>query len=152
MGVEIERKFLVADVAAAVAAARSSERIAQGYLSAVPEATVRVRLRGEHGYLTVKSKNRGAVRGEWEYEIPAADARELLALSVTPVIDKVRHVVPYGGRVWEVDVFERPAGVVLAEVELPDADAPVELPPWVGREVTGDARYYNSSLSRLAES
>jgi len=147
MAREIERKFLVADSAGAIAGAVSCGRIAQGYLSAAPEATVRVRVRDGRGYLTVKSPNRGAVRGEWEYEIPEADARELLELSQTGVIDKVRYIVPFGGRRWEVDVFERPAGVVLAEVELPSEDAPVELPPWVGREVTGDPQYYNSSLA-----
>lgn len=150
MGLEIERKFLVADLEAAIAAAESCEPIAQGYLSAAPEATVRVRLRGDSGYLTVKSKNCGVVRGEWEYEIPAAEARELLALSQTPVIEKLRYVVPHGGHKWEVDVFSRPAGIVVAEVELQSTETPVDLPPWVGREVTGDARYYNSSLSRLA--
>lgn len=147
MALEIERKFLVADLEGALAGAVSSERIAQGYLSAAPEATVRVRVRGGRGWLTVKSPNRGAVRGEWEYEIPEADARELLALSQTGVIDKVRYIVPFGGRRWEVDVFERPAGVVLAEVELPQENEPVELPSWIGREVTGDSRFYNSSLA-----
>lgn len=150
MGLEIERKFLVADVEAAVAVAESCRHIAQGYLSAAPDATVRVRLCGDCGYLTVKSRNRGAVRGEWEYVIPAADARELLELSQTPVVEKMRYVVSFCGRKWEVDVFSRPAGIVLAEVELEDADAPVTLPPWVGREVTGEPEYYNSSLSRLA--
>lgn len=147
MAIEIERKFLVADLDAALAGAVACERIAQGYLSADPEATVRVRIRGERGFLTVKSRNRGAERGEWEYEIPESDARELLGLSQTPIIDKVRHRVPFGGLVWEVDVFSRPAGLVLAEVELPRADVSVCLPPWVGADVTSDARYFNSNLA-----
>lgn len=150
MGLEIERKFMVADVDAAIAASTGCVEIAQGYLSALPEATVRVRVCGPSGFLTVKSKNCGAVRGEWEYAIPVAEARELLALSQTPVIVKTRYEVPFGGRRWEVDVFSRPAGVALAEVELESADAPVGLPPWVGREVTGNPRYYNSALSLLA--
>lgn len=147
MAIEIERKFLVDDLDAALAGAVACERIAQGYLSADPDATVRVRIRGERGFLTVKSRNRGAERGEWEYEIPEADARELLALSRTPIVDKVRHRVPFGGFVWEVDVFSRPAGLVLAEVELPRADAKITLPDWVGREVTSDPRYFNSNLA-----
>lgn len=147
MAIEIERKFLVADLDAALAGAVACERIAQGYLSADPEATVRVRIRGERGFLTVKSRNRGAERGEWEYEIPESDARELLGLSQTPIIDKVRHRVPFGGLVWEVDVFSRPAGLVLAEVELPRADVSICLPPWVGADVTSDARYFNSNLA-----
>lgn len=148
MAIEIERKFLVADPAAAFAAANAAERIAQGYLSADAAATVRVRLRGNRGYLTVKSPNRGAERGEWEYEIPAADASQLLELSRTPVIDKTRWLVSAGGRVWEVDEFHGSLqGLVLAEVELAAAGDAVELPAWVGREVTGDARYYNSTLA-----
>lgn len=147
MAIEIERKFLVDDIDAALAGAVACERIAQGYLSADPDATVRVRIRGERGFLTVKSRNRGAERGEWEYEIPEADARELLALSRTPIVDKVRHQVPFGGLVWEVDVFSCPAGLVLAEVELPRADARLTLPDWVGREVTSDPRYFNSNLA-----
>lgn len=150
MAVEIERKFLIADLRAAIAAATRSERIVQGYLSANPDATVRVRLKGERGYLTVKSRNSGAVRGEWEYEIPGADARELLALSQTPVIDKVRYFVSHGPLTWEVDVFSSPAGLAVAEVELPAADAELELPAWVGAEVTGDPRYYNSTISQSA--
>lgn len=149
MGVEIERKFLVADPAAAFAAESGSERIAQGYLSPDPAATVRVRLRGDHGYLTVKSPNRGAERGEWEYEIPASDARELLELSRTPVLDKTRHLVRHAGHTWEVDEFHGAlSGLVLAEVELSSPYDAVALPPWLGREVTGDPAYYNSSLAR----
>lgn len=147
MAIEIERKFLVDDLDAALAGSVACERIAQGYLSADPDATVRVRIRGERGFLTVKSRNRGAERGEWEYEIPEADVRELLALSRTPIVDKVRHRVPFGGLMWEVDVFSRPAGLVLAEVELPRADARITLPYWVGREVTSDPRYFNSNLA-----
>lgn len=147
MAIEIERKFLVADVEAALAAAVSSSEIAQGYLSPAPEATVRVRVRGERGYLTVKSKNRGIERNEWEYEIPADDARQMLRLSQTAVISKVRYLVPFGGLTWEVDVFSNPAGLVLAEVELPSAGCDVLLPPWLGREVSGDPAYFNSNLS-----
>lgn len=132
---------------------RSRVRIVQGYLSTLKEATVRVRLVGsdgaEHGYLTVKGVNRGAVRGEWEYEIPVSDARQLLELSQSRIIDKMRYVVPYAGMAWEVDEFGGDhAGLVLAEVEMPTVDTEVVLPPFVGDEVTGDARYYNSTLAQ----
>lgn len=149
MAIEIERKFLVADPAAAIAAAASSARIVQGYLSTNPDATVRVRIRGNSARLTVKSRNVGCRRGEWEYEIPVEDARELLALSVSAIIDKTRYVVPFGGHTWEVDIFESPVCPALAEVELADADESVALPSWLGEEVTSDPRYYNSSLARL---
>lgn len=148
MAKEIERKFLVRDPEAARAAATGSRHIRQGYLSADPEATVRVRLADDRGYLTVKSRNRGAERDEWEYEIPARDAEEMLRLSRTPVIDKTRWLVPYGGHVWEVDEFRSPRQLIVAEVELGSADEKLELPAWVGEEVTGDPAYYNSNLAR----
>lgn len=148
MATEIERKFLVADPAAAIAAAASSVRIIQGYLCPDQEATVRVRVWDDKGFLTVKSQNRGAVRGEWEYEIPPGDARELLALSRTPIIDKTRYIIPYAGHTWELDVFTSPRALVLAEVELADADEPLDLPPWLGREVTDNPDYYNSNIAR----
>lgn len=146
--IEIERKFLVNDLEAALAAATSSSEIAQGYLSANPDATVRVRIRGNRGFLTVKSKNHGIERGEWEYEIPVNDARELLTLSQTPVLRKIRHLVPFKGYTWEVDVFSNPEGLVLAEVELPSADTEPPLPSWLGPEVTGNPAYYNSNLTQ----
>ncbi len=151
MSIEIERKFLVADVEAAIAASRADVRIVQGYLSSNPDATVRVRIYGGRAYLTVKSRNRGAVRGEWEYEVPLADAGELLALSVTAPIDKTRYMVPYYGHVWEVDVFASPCHMALAEVELTDPSESLVLPPWLGREVTGDPAYYNSTIAQKKE-
>lgn len=148
MATEIERKFLVAEPAKAFAAAGSASRLAQGYLSARAEATVRVRLRDGRGYLTVKSPNRGAERGEWEYEIPAEDAGELLQMSETAVIDKTRHLVEFGGHTWEIDEFHGPlAGLVLAEVELTDPNEEIALPPWLGEEVTGNPQFYNSALA-----
>lgn len=146
--IEIERKFLIADLDAAVGAAVGSSEIAQGYLSTNPDATVRVRIRDNRGFITVKSKNHGIERGEWEYEIPATDARELLTLSQTPVLRKVRYLVPFEGFTWEVDVFSNPAGLVLAEVELPSADTEPPLPSWLGPEVTGNPAYYNSNLTQ----
>ncbi|MCM1309634.1 MAG: CYTH domain-containing protein [Bacteroides sp.] len=147
MAKEIERKFLVDDLEAAVAAAVKSSHIMQGYLSAEPEATVRVRVRDDKGFLTVKSKNQGAERGEWEYEIPLTDAQELLALSQTTIIDKTRYIVPYDGHNWEVDVFASPRKIVVAEVELEAADDALPLPAWIGREVTGLTEYYNSTIA-----
>lgn len=150
MGVEIERKFRVR---AGWRPDGAGEEIAQGYLSSVPERTVRVRLRGGRGYLTVKGKNGGADaarRAEFEYEIPAADARALLALAEPGVIEKERCLVPVAdGHTWEVDVFHgENEGLVVAEIELGAEDETFARPDWLADEVTGDARYYNSSLAR----
>ena len=150
MAKEIERKFLVAAPDAAIAAAESSVHIMQGYLSPAREATVRVRIYGDNGFLTVKSPNRGYTRGEWEYEIPVDDARELMELSQTPIIDKTRYLIPYEGHTWEVDFFMLPRKLVLAEVELKSEDETVRLPKWAGEEVTGNPQYYNSNLAKNA--
>ncbi|MGM9826931.1 MAG: CYTH domain-containing protein [Muribaculaceae bacterium] len=147
MAIEIERKFLVANTDYK-AMASHSEPICQGYLSVDPDRTVRVRIKGEHGFLTVKSRTHGLTRGEWEYEIPVGDARELLALCPNP-LEKRRWYVEYEGHVWEVDEFGGShAGLCVAEVELQSADETVTVPGFIGREVTGDPRYYNSSLSQ----
>ncbi len=148
MGKEIERKFLVCNDSY-VGMAGDSCDIKQGYLSVVPEATVRVRTFGQRAYLTVKGKNKGIIRDEWEYEIPYSDACEMLARCCGDnVLEKTRYIVPWHGRVWEVDVFRgRLAGLVMAEVELPATGTEVDLPPFAGREVSGDPRYYNSALS-----
>ena len=150
MGVEIERKFRVR---AGWRPDGAGEEIAQGYLSSVPERTVRVRLRGGRGYLTVKGKNGGADaarRAEFEYEIPAADARAMLALAEPGVIEKERFLVPAAdGHTWEVDVFHgENEGLVIAEIELGAEDEPFARPDWLADEVTGDARYYNSNIAR----
>ena len=148
MATEIERKFLVhreawhADPAAGV-------RYRQGYLATFPSPVVRVRVAGDRGYLTIKGRTSGITRLEFEYAIPLADADEMLdTLCTTPLIEKVRYRVPYAGRTWDVDAFEGAnAGLLLAEVELPAADAQVDLPPWVGREVSDDPRYFNANLA-----
>lgn len=146
MSLEIERKFLVKD-RGFEALATAQSQISQGYLSREAERTVRVRLRDGKGFITIKSKNRGAVRGEWEYEIPERDARELLTLCEGRVISKTRYLVPWQGMTWEVDVFGGDlSGLILAEIELPSADAVFTAPPFVGQEVTGNQRYYNSNL------
>ena len=145
MGVEIERKFLVRDRGVLDGAEGVPYR--QGYLSTDPDRTVRVRRAGEHGYITVKGRSTGASRAEFEYEIPVADVDAMLALCIPPVIEKVRHRIDHSGRVWEVDVFSGAnEGLVVAEVELPSEDVEVDLPSWIGDEVTDDPRYFNASL------
>lgn len=147
MGVEIERKFLVCDNT--WRGQGSATRIRQGYLGRNAERTVRLRIRDDRAWLTIKGPPTGLVRPEFEYEIPVADAEQMLDLCEAPVITKVRHCIEFAGRVWEVDEFEGAlAGLVLAECELESADQKIDLPAWVGEEVSGDPRYYNSRLRR----
>ena len=123
--------------------------IRQGYLSRAREATVRVRTFGSRAYITVKGPSHGAVRSEWEYEIPAADALEMLhEVAVGSVLEKTRYIVDFRGYKWEIDEFHGShLGLVTAEIELPSEDAEFDKPGFVGEEVTGDPRYYNSNLS-----
>jgi len=148
MAVEIERKFLVRDLS--VISGLAGTRMRQGYLSVDPERTVRVRLAGPRAYVTMKGapSDSGASRAEYEYEVPAGDAEELLdRLALRPLIEKTRYRVSAGRLVWEIDVFTgENEGLVMAEVELPSEATAVALPDWVGEEVTGDDRYYNASL------
>ena len=146
MGREIERKFLVTGEGWRKGAKRS--RLSQGYLLAEKKKSARVRLEDGRGTLTIKGASKGAGRAEFEYPIPARDARELLRDHCEqPLIEKTRWRVRYRGLLWEVDVFEGAnCGLVVAEVELRRADQKVALPPWVGKEVTRDARYLNANL------
>lgn len=146
MAKEIERKFLVANDAWRALAKGTSYR--QGYLSTVKERTVRVRTVGEKGFLTVKGISVGATRTEFEYEIPAADANEMLdTLCERPIIEKARYKIPFGGFIWEVDAFAGVnAGLIVAEIELADEGQAFPLPDWIGQEVTGDPRYFNANL------
>ncbi len=146
MAQEIERKFLVAGDAWRNLATATPYR--QGYLSTAKESTVRVRIVGETGYLTVKGPTAGASRVEFEYEIPVADADAMLAtLCARPLIEKTRRKIPFAGLIWEVDEFYGDnEGLVVAEVELDDEAQEVSLPDWVGEEVTHDARYFNANL------
>lgn len=148
MGVEIERKFLVRDESWRGRAA-SRAHIRQAYLTCEGNASVRVRVKGDRSaVLTIKSRGTELRRLELEYPIPVADAEALIALRCGAVIEKVRHVVPCAGATFEVDVFAgENAGLIVAEVELPHEDSRLELPPWIGAEVTGRAEYYNSSLA-----
>lgn len=147
MGIEIERKFLV--TGDGWRGRGRSSRLRQGYLCASKERSVRVRLDGRAGTLTIKGPTRGAVRAEFEYPLPTRDAAALLALCEGPLIDKTRTRVRFGGLLWEIDEFHGDnQGLIVAEVELSRARQRVVLPPWVGAEVTGDARYLNASLYR----
>lgn len=146
MGVEIERKFLVAGHEWNRAGTRTLLR--QGYLSTNSERLVRVRVAGEEAYLTIKGRTRGARRQEWEYAIPLAEANELLdGLCEKPLTEKYRYRVGYAGLVWEVDEFlGENAGLVVAEIELEEEDQAFVKPSWVAEEVTSDPRYFNSNL------
>lgn len=149
MAQEIERKFLVSGDGWR-SLETSSALLRQGYLSSNAKATVRVRSKNDdRAVITLKGAAQGITRSEFEYDIPIEDAREMLAMAEPHVLEKRRHIVPFGGLTWEIDVFEgRHAGLVLAEVELESEDQVVELPDWIGEEVTHDDRYYNASLSR----
>jgi adenylate cyclase len=146
VGVEIERKFLVRGDAWM----RLGEPVffRQGYLSSHKDRVVRVRIEGDRAVMTIKGRNVGAVRGEWEYPIPMADAVELLdRLCEQPLIEKYRRRISFAGNVWEVDEFlGANAGLVVAEIELQSEDQQFDKPDWIGDEVTDDLRYLNSSL------
>ncbi|MEE4177716.1 MAG: CYTH domain-containing protein [Bacteroides sp.] len=146
---EIERKFLVkGDFKPFVT---KKTRIVQGYLSSVPERTVRVRVKGDKGFLTVKGigSQSGASRYEWEKEIPVEEAQELLNICEPGVIDKTRYLVKAGKHTFEVDEFYgENQGLIMAEVELSSEDEVFEKPDWLGEEVTGYTRYYNSMLMK----
>lgn len=146
---EIERKFLVLSDAFK-AATVIQNRIVQGYLNSDPERTVRVRIKGNKGFLTIKGKGNasGTTRLEWEKEIPVSDAELLLPLCEKGMIDKIRYEVPVGKHVYEVDVFSGDNdGLIVAEIELNTEEEFFEKPSWLGKEVTGEAKYYNAFLS-----
>lgn len=146
MAIEIERKFLVTGDAWKRAALGVLYR--QGYLSTDKARTVRVRIAGERAFITIKGMASGIARPEFEYEIPLADAAAMLdGLCLKPLIEKRRYTLECKGMRWEVDEFlGENRGLVVAEVELDSADQAIELPEWIGMEVTDDARYFNSSL------
>ncbi|UMY66543.1 MULTISPECIES: CYTH domain-containing protein [unclassified Flavobacterium] len=147
---EIERKFLVASDAFKTQA-RTHQHIAQGYLCSHPERTVRVRIKGEVGFVTIKGKSseNGTTRLEWETELPLFEAKPLLGLCEPGIIDKTRYEVEWAGHVFEVDEFHgENEGLLLAEIELTSEDEDFERPDWLGLEVTADPRYYNAYLSK----
>ena len=147
---EIERKFLV-ESSEYLNVAFSKERIVQGFLNTDPERTVRVRIKGDVGFLTVKGKSNasGTTRFEWEKEILVAEAEQLLSLCEPVILEKTRYNVPFSGHLFEVDEFHGAnEGLVIAEVELEAESETFKKPDWLGQEVTGDIRYYNSQLSK----
>ena len=147
MSKEIERKFLVDEKI--FKPIGDGEFIAQGYLSSIPERVVRVRIKNDRGYLTIKGKNEGISRSEFEYEIPKSDAEELLKICEPSIIIKRRYIVDVDGSKFEVDIFEGDnAGLIVAEIELKSEDEKFSKPLWLSDEVSFDKRYYNSNLSK----
>ena len=146
MGKEIERKFLIKGDDWK----KNSKEVLfrQGYLSTVKERTVRVRTIDNKGFLTIKGITVGATRAEYEYEISVSDANEMLdSLCEKPIIEKTRTKIEYKGLIWEIDkFFGENEGLIVAEVELVSEDQQPEIPEWIGEEVTGDPRYFNSNL------
>ena len=146
MATEIERKFLVQGDVWREGARGVAYR--QGYLTTDPERTVRVRIAGDQAFLTIKGKTRGATRAEFEYPIPTEDAARLLdGLCLRPLVEKTRYTLHHGAHEWVLDEFHGDnAGLLMAEIELGSEDEAFALPPWAGREVTEDPRYYNANL------
>lgn len=146
MPLEIEHKYLVKNDSYKDSC-KDSHHIVQGYLSRDPERTVRIRIKDDKGFITVKGKNSGAVRVEFEYEIPIEDARNMIGMCLPTVLEKVRYIVVYEDKIWEVDEFLGiRSGLVTAEIELQCPDENYSIPPFVGENITGDKRYYNSNL------
>lgn len=148
MAVEIERKYLI-DLEK-LGTLENGIRIKQGYLSINKESVVRVRIKNDKGYLTIKGSNNGISRLEFEYEIPFEEANEMLDnLCQKPVIDKSRYIIKYDTNIWEIDVFYGDnEGLVVAEVELKDENEIISLPSWIKKEVSHDSRYFNSNLMK----
>jgi CYTH domain-containing protein len=148
MPIETERKFLV--IGTDWKDGAPSKDFSQAYLSQDPERSVRVRIAGDQAFLTIKGMSQGISRQEFEYPIPVDDARQLLSLCLPAIISKTRYFVEIDGRQWEVDEFhDDNQGLVIAEIELDNESDAVELPKWVGKEVSDDRRYYNVSLAKF---
>jgi len=146
MGLEIERKFLIKsdDWKPLVI---NSFSIKQGYLNLAPKRTVRVRIQEKNAFITIKGKTKGITRVEFEYTIPFQEAKQLILLSEGSLIEKIRHKVKYEGNVWEIDVFSGTnEGLIIAEIELQSETQSIEIPSWLGKEVSNDSRYYNANL------
>ena len=151
MGLEIERKFLVTGTPWKKSNGRQSRGtpIMQGYLSATKDVAIRVRLAGKNAWITVKGAARNIARLEFEYKIPAADAKVMLKNLTTKILTKTRYKIRWKSHIWDVDVFEGlNQGLVIAEIELKSTREKFELPPWVSTEVSHDPRYLNSNLSQ----
>lgn len=147
MAVEIEHKYIVTNDSYKDLATQTIH-ICQGYLSKDKERTVRIRIADNKAFLTIKGKNNGDTRAEFEYPIPLNEAQILLQnLCIQPVLEKYRHIVEHKGNTWEIDEFKGALdGLVLAEIEIPYSEYKYDIPPFVGKNVTNDVRYYNSNL------
>lgn len=149
MAIEIERKFLIqGDFRPYIT---KSTLITQGYLSSHPERTVRIRIKGERAFITIKGKSsdNGLSRYEWEKEISIHEAQELFPLCEHYIIEKTRHIIPFSSFLFEVDEFSGAnSGLIIAEIELPSEETFFKKPTWIGKEVTGDIRFYNSFLNK----
>ncbi|HQF43710.1 MAG TPA: CYTH domain-containing protein [Ignavibacteriaceae bacterium] len=149
MAIEIERKFLVKGEFRNFV--EKSVRIRQGYISSVPERSVRIRIMNDRGFLAIKGETNssGKSRYEWETEIPVTEAEELLNICEPGLIEKTRHLVKYGKHIFEIDEFYgENNGLILAEIELKSESENIEMPDWIGEEVTGDPKYYNVMLTK----
>ncbi|MGD9899911.1 MAG: CYTH domain-containing protein [Calditrichaceae bacterium] len=146
MGIEIERKFLVRNDS--WRGAYSGEKYRQGYLSTHLNRTTRVRVAGEKAFITIKGRNNGLTRREFEFEIPKDEAEEILrTLCEQPILEKTRYSIDYKGMAWVIDEFEgENEGLILAEIELTHENQVIHFPDWIGEEVSSDVRYYNSNL------
>ncbi|MDF2188932.1 CYTH domain-containing protein [Paraflavitalea sp. CAU 1676] len=148
MTTEIERKFLVKPELWLTVNKGTGKQYVQGYLLTEPGKTIRVRIGGDQGFLTIKGATKGISRSEFEYEIPVADAEQLLKQFCAALVAKTRYEIEHKGKHWEVDVFAGDnEGLVVAEIELAAEDEAFELPDWVDQEVSDDERYYNAYLS-----
>ncbi len=148
MPLEIERKFLVIKEKMAIDV--RGEYLCQGYLNDEPNRTVRIRIAGECAFLTIKGPSKGISRSEFEYPVPVSEAREMLKMTISPPIEKTRYKIRHEGLLWELDIFHGSnEGLLLAEIELQSEDQEIKLPPWAGKEVSGDPRYYNSYLAKF---
>lgn len=148
MPLEIERKFLVIKEKMIIGV--RGEYLCQGYLTDDPARTVRIRIAGEHAFLTIKGPGSGISRSEFEYPIPVSEGREMLKMAIFPPVEKTRYKIQHEGLLWELDIFHGSnEGLLLAEVELQSEDQKITLPPWAGREVSGDPRYFNSYLAKF---
>ena len=146
MGLEIERKFLIKNDSWKNEI-KKTVSIRQGYLNSEVERTVRIRIQGEQGVLTIKGKNQNVTRKEFEYQIPLDDAINLLSMCEKPIIEKTRFLIPSNRSTWEIDVFDgENKGLVIAEIELTSEEESFDIPNWLGEEVSSESKYYNSSL------
>ena len=150
MGQEIERKFLVISDKWSQVVKPSGDEYRQGYLVSTPEKTIRVRITRKNAFLTIKGQTKGISRSEFEYEIPVSEATDLLAQFAISELRKVRFKVKHDNHLWEVDEFSgKHEGLILAEIELKDENEEFSIPDWVGQEVSGDERFYNSYLAEV---